>query len=78
MFDKPEEARMTREEMEEYGRKIDARNVAYEHVEVLEEAPALAANQVTSPMTEEEVKKRVGEQNYANVQKGTTMSSINS
>ncbi|WP_318616372.1 hypothetical protein [Sporosarcina sp. YIM B06819] len=78
MFEKPEDVRMTREEMEEYGRKINAKNVALEHVEVLEEAPALAANQVPPPMTEEEVKKRVGEQNYANVQKGTTMSSINS
>lgn len=78
MFDKPEEVRMTREEMEAYGRKIDAKNVALEHVEVLEEGAALAANQVPPPMTEEEVKKRVGEQNYANVQKGTSMSSINS
>lgn len=78
MFDKPEEVRMTREEMEEYGRKIDARNMEYEQVEVLEETRALAVNQVPPPMAEEEVKKRVGEQNYANVQKGTTMSSINS
>ncbi|MEK5037553.1 hypothetical protein [Sporosarcina sp. FSL K6-3457] len=78
MFEKPEGVRMTREEMEEYGRKIDANNVALEHIEVLEEVPALAANEVPPPMTEEEVKKRVGEQNYANVQKGTTMSSINS
>ncbi len=78
MPDKPEEVRMTRKAMEGYGRKIDAKNVAFEHVEVLEEAPALAADQVPPPMTEEEVKRRVGEQNYANVQKGTTMSSINS
>ena len=78
MFEKPEEVRMTREKMEEYGRKIDAKNVALEHVEILEEEPTLAANQVPPPMTEEEVKRLVGEQNYANVQKGTTMSSINS
>ncbi|WP_203247021.1 hypothetical protein [Sporosarcina beigongshangi] len=78
MFEKPEDVRMTRKEMEEYGRKIDARNVAHEHVEVLEEEPIQAVNQAPPPMTEEEVKKRVGEQNYANVQKGETMSSINS
>lgn len=78
MFKKPEDVQMTREEMEEYGRKIDAKNVALEHVEVLEEEPALAINQVPPPMTEEEVKKRVGDQNFANVQKGASMSSINS
>lgn len=78
MFEKPEDIRMTREEMEEYGRKIDAKNVEYEHVEVQEEVPALAANEVPPPMSEEEVKKRVGEQNFANVQKGDTTSSINS
>ena len=78
MFDKPEDARMTREEMEAYGRKINARSVAFEHEEVLDDAPALEANQVPPPLTEEEVKKRVGEQNYANVQKGSNMPSINS
>ena len=78
MFEKPEEARMTREEMEEYGRKINARSVAYEHEEVLDDAPALADDQVPPPLTEEEVKKRVGEQNYDNVKKCSIMPSINS
>ncbi|WP_342505768.1 hypothetical protein [Sporosarcina sp. FSL K6-2383] len=78
MFEKPEEVRMTREEMEEYGRKINARSAAYEHIEVEKDEMVLATEQISPPMTEEEVKKRVGEQNYANVQKGGTMSSINS
>ncbi|WP_342512384.1 hypothetical protein MKY34_17440 [Sporosarcina sp. FSL K6-1522] len=78
MGEKPEDVRMTREEMEANGRKIDARNVALEHVERVEEAPMQATDQIPPPLTEEEMKKRVGEQNFANVQKGTTMSSINS
>jgi hypothetical protein len=41
MFAKIEEVRMWREEMEAYGRKIDARNIEYEHVEVLEENTCL-------------------------------------
>lgn len=78
MFNNPEDFRMTREEMEEYGRKIDARNAGYEHIEVNEGEVGFAENQNPQPITEEEVKKRVGEQNYANVQNGTTMSSIKS
>ncbi|MFS0574552.1 hypothetical protein AB1K83_02900 [Sporosarcina sp. 179-K 3D1 HS] len=78
MFEKPEDVRMTREEMERYGRNIDARNAAIERVEVEPETVELPADQVPPPLSEEEIKLRVGEQNYINMKDGKEMNSINS
>lgn len=78
MFSKPEDARMTKEETEEYGRKINERNARYENVELAREKKLMPTEHFSPPLTDEEVKQRVGEQNYKNMKDGTTTSSINS
>lgn len=66
-----------REESERYGRQIDARNAQFEKVERMEEeTPSM--NGKLSPLSDEEIKKRVGEQNFKNMKDGKSMSSINS
>ena len=78
MFGKPDEARMTREESEQYGRQIDAENARYEHVELENDNNARSSSHLISPLTEVEIVKRVGEQNYRNMNDDKTSASINS
>lgn len=78
MFDKPENARLTKEESEKYGRDINARSAQYENVEIESEKVALTGDQVPPPLTEEEIRQRVGEQNFKNMNDDKTSSSINS
>jgi len=77
MFKKPEDARMTLEESEEYGRNTDAKNARYEIVE-LENDNNNNATSSSPPLTEKEIVKRVGEQNYKNMNDDKTSASINS
>jgi len=49
-----------------------------ENVEVEESEMDTPLNQIPEPLTEEEIKKRVGEQNYKNSEDGGPMNSINS
>jgi hypothetical protein len=78
MFEKPEEARMTEEEASRYGRKIDAKNALYENVVVENSVNALSEEEIPPPISEEEIKRRVGEQNYKNIKDASVMNSINS
>lgn len=76
MFEKKEA--MSIEESEEYGRKTDARNAALENVEVHEDDEVTLVDQIPPPLSEEEIKKRVGEGNYTNVHKNDGLNSVNS
>ena len=78
MFEKPEEARMTEKEAAKYGREIDAKNAMYENVVVENSMNALSEEEIPPPISEEEIKRRVGEQNYKNIKDGGVMNSINS
>lgn len=78
MFEKPENARITKDEAEKYGREINARSANFENVEVEESEMVTPLDQIPEPLTEDEIKKRVGEQNYKNSEEGGAMSSINS
>jgi hypothetical protein len=78
MFEKPEEARMTEEEAARYGREIDAKNALYENVVVEDSVNALSEEEIPPPISEEEIKRRVGEQNYKNIKDASVMNSINS
>jgi hypothetical protein len=78
MFEKPEEARMTEEEEARYGREIDAKNALYENVVVEDSVIALSKEEIPPPISEEEIKRRVGEQNYKNIKDASVMNSINS
>ncbi|MHA6258291.1 hypothetical protein ACXYMX_00130 [Sporosarcina sp. CAU 1771] len=77
MANDPASNRMTKEESEKYGRQIDARNAEFEKVEVEEELE-IQVNPEASQLSEEEIKKRVGEQNYKNVKADQSSGSINS
>ena len=77
MFNKPEDARMTREEAEKYGREIDAMNARLENVEIAEEI-TFSTDEISLRISEAEVKRRVGEQNYENMKDDSTANSINS
>lgn len=72
------ENKMSIEESEDYGRKTDARNAAVENVEVLEDEAVTPETQIPPPLSEEEIKKRVGEGNYTNVHKNDGLNSVNS
>ena len=78
MFEKPEDARMTEEKAAKYGREIDAKNALYENVVVEESENELSADEIPPPISEEEIKRRVGEQNYKNVKDASVINSINS
>lgn len=77
MFKKPEDAKMTQEEAELYGKKTDAKNAQYEHIE-FETAEEPKQQKSAPPLTEEEIKKRVGEQNFKNATDSDITGSINS
>lgn len=76
MFEKPEDVRLTKEESEAYGRKVNAQSAKYENVEIPPEETA--KNEGAIRLTEEEIKKRVGAQNYENTQNDQSIGSINS
>ena len=77
MFENPEDARMT---SEQYGRQIDANNSGFENTELGNDGNenAASSSHLASPLTEEEIVKRVGEQNYRNMNDDNTSASINS
>lgn len=78
MFQKPEEIRMTKEQAEKYGREIDAKNAQFENVVVPNDQVAMSEDEVPPPLSEEEIKRRVGEQNYENAKDNNIQGSINS
>jgi len=78
MFEKPEDARMTEEEAANYGREIDAKNAKYENVEIIDSENELSLDEIPPPISEEEIKRRVGQQNYKNSKDTGVMNSINS
>ena len=82
MFKKPEEVRISKAESEEYGQQIDAKNAQFENVEHIVENNYVE-NEIQEPQTsaklnEEEIKQRVGEQNFKNAKAGDSMNSVNS
>lgn len=75
---KEEDVRMTLEESENYGRAINARNAAVERNQVYEEEEIIPANELPPPLSEDEIKKRVGESNYNFIKDDNVINSINS
>ncbi len=69
---------MTREESEKYGQEINARSAEFENVEVLSEEQKLSSEEIPAPLSDEEIRKRVGDQNFKNIKDSKTMNSINS
>ncbi|MDW0116016.1 hypothetical protein QTL97_03540 [Sporosarcina thermotolerans] len=69
---------MTIEEAENYGRSVNARNAAVERNIMSEEQEIIPANQLPPPLNEEEIKKRVGAENFRNLDDAKVMNSINS
>ena len=63
---KEEKYEMTIEEAESYGRGINARNAAVERNMVYEEDEIIPADQLPPPLSEEEIKRRVGAENFKN------------
>lgn len=61
---------MTKEESERYGREIDAKNAQYENVEFVADESGDSTNQSSPPLTEKEIRQRVGEQNFKNMTDG--------
>ncbi|PIC80256.1 hypothetical protein CSV75_00210 [Sporosarcina sp. P18a] len=78
MADLSKEQRTTAEQREQYGREIDAKNAAMENVEVPLENKALADHEIPPPLTEEEVRAKVGNQNYRNATEDNAPTSIGS
>ncbi len=78
MFEKPEDAKMSREESEKYGQEINARSARFENVEILPEEPSLPTENTPPPLTEDEIKQRVGDQNFKNIKDPKLGNSINS
>lgn len=78
MFKKPEDNRMTKEESEAYGRMINEQSAKFENVEIPEEEPANSDAQKSAKLSDEEIKKRVGAQNFENMKDDESMGSINS
>jgi hypothetical protein len=74
---KKEDGKMTIEESERYGRAINARNSAVERNQVYEEE-IIPADQLPPPLSEDEIKRRVGEANYNYMKDDKVMNSINS
>ncbi|AXH99630.1 hypothetical protein DV702_07625 [Sporosarcina sp. PTS2304] len=78
MADLPKDERTTAQQREQYGREMDARNAAMENVEVPPETRALAEHEIPPPLTEEEIRAKVGDQNYDNATDDNAPTSINS
>ena len=78
MADLSKEQRTTAEQREQYGREMDAKNAATENVEVPVENRALADHEIPPPLTEEEIRAKVGNQNYQNATDDDAPTSIGS
>ncbi len=78
MFKKPEDVRMTKEESEAYGRMIGEQSAKFENVEVESEAIVNEESHKRAKLSEEEIIKRVGAQNFENMKDDESMGSINS
>lgn len=78
MADLSKNERSTVEEREQYGREIDARNADLENVEVPSETRALADHEIPPPLTEEEIRAKVGALNFENANDDNAPTSINS
>ena len=78
MFKKPEDVRMTKEESEAYGRMIGVQSAKVEKVEVESEAIVNEESHKRAKLSEEEIIKRVGAQNFENMKDDESMGSINS
>ncbi|PID20630.1 hypothetical protein CSV61_13700 [Sporosarcina sp. P3] len=78
MADLSKEQRTTAEQREQYGREMDAKNAAMENIEVPPENRALADHEIPPPLTEEEIRAKVGSQNYENATDDKAPTSINS
>lgn len=78
MFEKPEDVRMTKEESEAYGRMIGKQSAKFENVEVESEAIVNEESHKRAKLSEEEIIKRVGAQNFENMKDDESMGSINS
>ena len=82
MFKKPEEVRISKAESEEYGQQIDAKNAQFENVEHIAEdnyeENELTEPQASTKLNEDQIRQRVGEQNFKNAKNGDSMSSVNS
>lgn len=78
MFKKPEDVRMTKEESEAYGRMIGEQSAKFENVEVESEAIVNEESHKRAKLSEKEIIKRVGAQNFENMKDDESMGSINS
>ncbi len=78
MADLSKEHRTTAEQREQYGREMDSRNAATENVEVPLESRALADHEIPPPLTEDQIRAKVGDQNYKNATDDDAPTSINS
>ncbi|ARD47374.1 hypothetical protein SporoP37_03985 [Sporosarcina sp. P37] len=78
MADLSKDQRTTVEQREQYGREMNAKNAATENVEVPPETAALAEHEIPPPLTEEEIRAKVGNQNYENANDDSAPTSINS
>lgn len=78
MADLSKDEKTTVEQRELYGREMDARNAALENVEVPPEQRALAEHEIPPPLTEEEIKAKVGDQNFKNANDDNAPTAINS
>ncbi|PIC67020.1 hypothetical protein CSV78_09400 [Sporosarcina sp. P16a] len=75
MADLSKEQRTTVEQRE---REMDAKNAAMENIEVPLENRVLADHEIPPPLTEEEVRAKVGNQNYQNATDDNAPTSIGS
>lgn len=74
----PQDNKTTVEERERYGREINALSAAYENVEVPPEPTMIPEDQLPPPLTEEEIRRRVGDQNFDNIRNDKAPTNINS
>ena len=78
MADLSKEQRTSVEQREQYGRQMDAKNAAMENIEVPLENKELADHEIPPPLTEEEVRAKVGNQNFQNATDDNAPTSIGS
>ncbi|PIC74968.1 hypothetical protein [Sporosarcina sp. P17b] len=78
MADLSKEQQTTAEQREQYGREMDAKNAAMENVEIPLESRELAEHAIPPPLTEEEVRAKVGNQNFKNATDDSAPTSIGS
>ncbi|ARK20771.1 hypothetical protein CSV69_00230 [Sporosarcina sp. P26b] len=78
MADLSKEQQTTAEQREQYGREMDAKNAAMENIEIPLESRELAEHEIPPPLTEEEVRAKVGNQNFKNATDDSAPTSIGS